>query len=195
MVLSTEVQAQRSQPKGVSGAATLITVTNVSSLLPASLVCQLHSSHSDCSVPEQHYQRCKGHCQGARSREPKIRSPSWAALSRKTQSLFLSLLRLSPPLARAHQLQAETETQHCRRQNSCGLQGPSHKLNKELMKRTVHLQVLCALAKLSCVKAALIFEVNGKKPEQCALQQHWTNGSLQETSLSASKLTDFGNLP
>lgn len=163
MVLSTEVQAQRSQPKGVTGAATVITVTNVSPLLPASLACQLHSSHTACSVPEQHYQQCKGHCQGARSCEPKIRSPSWAALSRKTQSLFLSPRCLLPPLAGAQQLWAETETQHGRRQNPCGLQGPSHKLNKELMKRTVHLQVLCAVAKLSCIKVALTFEVNGKK--------------------------------
>lgn len=31
----------------------------------------------------------KGHHQGAKSHEPKIRSPSWAVLSRKTQSLFL----------------------------------------------------------------------------------------------------------
>lgn len=101
MVLSIEVQAQRTQPKGVSGAATLITVTNVSPLLPASLACQLHSSRSIFSVPEQHYQQCKGHCQGARSREPKIRSPSWAALSRKTQSLFLSPHLLLSPLAGA----------------------------------------------------------------------------------------------
>lgn len=44
-------------------------------------------------------------------------------------------------------------------------------LNKELMKWTVHLQVVCASAKLNFIKVALIFEVN------------WNNGEKLQTAI------------
>lgn len=171
------MQAQRGQPKGVNGAATLITVTNVNNprqvLLTSCIPQKAIALGQNGTISD-----AKGHCQGARSREPKIRSPSWAVVSRKTQSLFLSphaVFRLRWLERAGHGQSDKHGTAGLK--TLVDLKAPLN-LNKELMKKTVHLQVAYAPAKLSFTKVAFVFEVNGdngqKTPhqtiEQCKLQ-------------------------
>lgn len=154
------MQAQRGQPKGVNGAATLITMTNVNNprqvLLTSCIPQTVIALGQNGTISG-----AKGHCQGARSREPKIRSPSWAVVSRKTQSLFLSprsVFRLRW-LERAGHGQSDKHGT-AGHKTLVDLKAPLN-LNKELMKKTVHLQVVYAPAKLSFTKVAFVFEVNG----------------------------------
>lgn len=97
----------------------------------------------------------KGHCQGVRSREPKIRSPIWAALSRKTQSLFLSLVFCLPWLEHT----GYGHTEKCSPVGSTTLVVLKALLilNKDLLERTLYLHLVRAPAKLSLTEVLPYF--------------------------------------